>query len=334
MSKRQHFAQDTWLDPEEYAYPSGSLRQSRRKFKAVMNATAKEYVTGVAGIPATYSTIPARGKFHGRTVHGYLSIGSEWGTAAGVLIFHIPTPKLRLGYGENPGAGGAKMPQLFTYEDAAELLGNRDERDLGANTVIYRERGDGSIRIRLYATDIITWYLEGGICLRTGGHNTVTTRGRMNAILSPFIRVSSRGGRAVAVTHGVTIPFEDGKAEISDRDITGREYGENPFMQRQVFQNDGWEIEFDGGESVASPDFNAPDIDELRKIIGTNRKVHIGDAYGRVEAVTYLPKNTWWGRLSAPGYLDATEYVYGNTRREVEEMLSDLYGDDGEENDE
>lgn len=204
-SQRQHFAQDTWLDPEEYAYPAGSLRQSRRKFKAMMNAgvKGKDYVTGVAGIPDTYSTIPARGKFHGRTVHGYLSVGGPWGTAEGVLVFNIPETKRK-----------------------------------------------------------------------------------------------------------------------------------NPHMERQVFQGDGWEIQLDGGESFASPEFNAPDVDELRNLIGTNRKVTIGDGlYGRVESVVYLDNKTWWGRLSAPGYLDATPWSYGTTRQEVERELDDLYGEEEEGDD-
>jgi len=108
----------------------------------------------------------------------------------------------------------------------------------------------------------------------------------------------------------------------------------NPHMERQVFQNDGWVIETEAGD-FASPDFDASDVDDLRATIGTSQKVMLGDSiYGRVENVTYLPKKTWWGRLSAPGYLDATDYVYGKTEKEVEQQLDDLYGEEEEEDEE
>lgn len=108
----------------------------------------------------------------------------------------------------------------------------------------------------------------------------------------------------------------------------------NPHMERQVFQNDGWVIETDAGD-FASPDFDAADVDDIRSAIGTNRKVMLGDSvYGRVENVTYLPKKTWWGRLSAPGYLDATDYVYGDSERDVNQQLDDLYGEEEESEEE
>jgi len=104
----------------------------------------------------------------------------------------------------------------------------------------------------------------------------------------------------------------------------------NPHMERQVFQNDGWVIETDDGD-FASPDFNAPDVDELRAMVGSRQRVTVGELYGRVEAVHYLPKKTWWGRLSAPGYLDATPYVYGKSRQEVEGELDNLYGEEDDD---
>ncbi len=105
-------------------------------------------------------------------------------------------------------------------------------------------------------------------------------------------------------------------------------------MQRQVHQGDGWVIETDGGD-FASPDFNAPDVDEYEKLIGSNKKVSLGEGvYGRVLSVTYLNNKTWWGRYSAPGYMDATDWVYGRSRREVEEELDNLYGDMDEEEEE
>lgn len=105
MSGRQTFEQQTWIDPEEYAYPAGSIRQSRRKFRALLTANkltgeghrekletryVGRYVSGTAGIPDTYFTIPARCKDKGRTLSGYLSVDSS-----GALIFSVPSRKVQ-----------------------------------------------------------------------------------------------------------------------------------------------------------------------------------------------------------------------------------------------
>lgn len=95
----------------------------------------------------------------------------------------------------------------------------------------------------------------------------------------------------------------------------------NPHMEKQIFQNDGWVIGLDTGYSLASPEFDAPDVDEYRDAMQSGKQVWLGEDRGRVVEVTYLPKRTWWGRYSAPGYLDATEWVYGTSRREVERQL-------------
>lgn len=61
----------TWIDPEEYAYPEGSLRQSRRR--GLVKYPDGKLRTVVLGVPDTFFTIPARGKAHGRTFSGYVS---------------------------------------------------------------------------------------------------------------------------------------------------------------------------------------------------------------------------------------------------------------------
>ncbi len=38
-------------------------------------------------------------------------------------------------------------------------------------------------------------------------------------------------------------------------------------------------------------------------------------------------RDGWVGRMSAPGYMDCTEWVYGETKELVDGMLDDLYGD-------
>lgn len=120
-------------------------------------------------------------------------------------------------YEDNPGA---KMPQAFTYDDAERLYGvtvnarrtrasDGDLVPLGANTYISRlPQDENSVNITLYSTDIISWYPDGRIVLRTGGHNTVTTANRINAFLSPFITVFRKRGQMFArLRSGEELPF-------------------------------------------------------------------------------------------------------------------------------
>lgn len=62
----------TWMDPEERAYPSGALRNSNRRFRAICpDGKAR---TGICGVADTYSTVPARMKAYGKTVSGFLTV--------------------------------------------------------------------------------------------------------------------------------------------------------------------------------------------------------------------------------------------------------------------
>ena len=77
---RNESREGTWLDPEELAYPSGSLRQSRRHFMA--KCPDGKSRGGVCGIPDTYFSIPARMKVNGKTISGYVSSDD------GALVFN------------------------------------------------------------------------------------------------------------------------------------------------------------------------------------------------------------------------------------------------------
>lgn len=74
MNKRLEYG-ETWIDPEEYAYPAGSLRQSRRHFAA--RCPDGKIRRGVCGIPDTFFSIPARLKASGKTVAGFVSIDTD-----------------------------------------------------------------------------------------------------------------------------------------------------------------------------------------------------------------------------------------------------------------
>lgn len=62
---------ETRMDPEELAYPAGSLRQSRRYGKALCSDGVVRSVK--LGIADTFSTVPARCTIKGKTVSGYIS---------------------------------------------------------------------------------------------------------------------------------------------------------------------------------------------------------------------------------------------------------------------
>lgn len=95
------------------------------------------------------------------------------------------------------------------------------------------------------------------------------------------------------------------------------------FMEMDVFKGDGWIARTDNGD-VCIPDWNAPDVDALRGKIG--EKVWIGELCGTLERIDYV-KSAWWGRYTAPGYLDCTEWNMDTNRRRLEKTLRDYYGD-------
>ena len=65
----------TFLDPEEYAYPDGSLRQSHRHFAALCEDG--EVRRGICGIPDTCFSIPAHVKSYGKTISGYVAANRD-----------------------------------------------------------------------------------------------------------------------------------------------------------------------------------------------------------------------------------------------------------------
>lgn len=99
-------------------------------------------------------------------------------------------------------------------------------------------------------------------------------------------------------------------------------------MELQIYKGDGWIAETDDGDVVLY-DWNAPDVDELRKQIG--KKVFLGDIYGVLRSVKYV--KGYFGRYSASGYLDATDWWYGKNKRQLEKELRNSYGSDDDGSD-
>ena len=72
----------TWIDPEEYAYPSGTLRQSTRRG---MVRCADGIIRKVLlSVPDTFFSIPARVYAYGKTIAGFVTCDSE----SGEYLFH------------------------------------------------------------------------------------------------------------------------------------------------------------------------------------------------------------------------------------------------------
>lgn len=65
----------TRIDPEELAYPAGSLRQSRRRGHVLFDDGIVRPV--LLGIPDTFFTIPAAARISGKYAGGYVSVDSD-----------------------------------------------------------------------------------------------------------------------------------------------------------------------------------------------------------------------------------------------------------------
>ncbi len=104
-------------------------------------------------------------------------------------------------------------PHLYSYADAASLLGNRAERTIGYNTYLERDRWEsGTIHVRLHATNIVTFYKHtDSVRVNTGGWETVTTRERMNRYLPEGFRVfNEKRVMYMGLPSGTREPFQDG----------------------------------------------------------------------------------------------------------------------------
>lgn len=89
------------------------------------------------------------------------------------------------------------------------------------------------------------------------------------------------------------------------------------FMEKQVFESDGFEVETDQATYFfPTTEFSSDSVAEDFK-----------DAVeGEVLAVQ--SRHGWFGRYSAPGYLDATEWVFAPDKETCEDELERLYGSD------
>lgn len=71
------------------------------------------------------------------------------------------------------------------YEARLEQLRGRRKRKLEARNTYLVLDPDGDIAIQYYNTEIVTYYVDGSVCVTTGGWPTDSTRQRLNDIALP-----------------------------------------------------------------------------------------------------------------------------------------------------
>lgn len=169
---------------------------------------------------------------------------------------------------------GAKVPQVFSYEDAVEVLERAPKRTgrIGHNTVVGKYE-DGSIFFMLYNTPIVVYHPDGRIVLNSGGHRTVTTKARMNSLLPPTIRVfqerrewgvnTRRAGaesweHVVAYRDGMTLQRNDRGSWIV------MDYGEGASHRRSYLDTEGREHPLRLNPRKGRRELSVPEKHQLR----------------------------------------------------------------------
>ena len=107
-------------------------------------------------------------------------------------------------------------PTPTSYAEAAEVLAGEGERQIANNTWLGRYDDDDVIAIQLHDVDLVTFHRDGTATYRSGGHNTMTTRGRLNRYAPPgvvFYKDRSLGGR-------ITVQTPDGRVQPLGPGIT------------------------------------------------------------------------------------------------------------------
>lgn len=99
-------------------------------------------------------------------------------------------------------------PPFSDYKSADRFLNGKEQKRVSANSILERVHVDNlsmpRIALRLYNTQIVTYYQDGGIEINTGGFNTSTTKRYING--------------AQNIAH---VKTEKGKLCIMDRFIHG-----------------------------------------------------------------------------------------------------------------
>lgn len=106
------------------------------------------------------------------------------------------------------------------------------------------------------------------------------------------------------------------------------------FMQKQVYFGGYFSIDTNIGTEIVPADVIQGAIDGITQP-GALFSVELfydyleGKPEDEEELVEY--KQGWLGRMSAPGYLDCTDWSVYSSEEEANEELDNMYGDDNED---
>lgn len=108
------------------------------------------------------------------------------------------------------------------------------------------------------------------------------------------------------------------------------------FMQPSITRKLDW-VELDGTHGstfVSLEDVGKYETDSEDEDANAEAELAHYAAYyeGKIESINYV--SGFGARLSAPGYMDCTDWTVFSTRQEAEQYLVDTYGDDIDTNDE
>ena len=112
------------------------------------------------------------------------------------------------------------------------------------------------------------------------------------------------------------------------------------FMERQITGKIQW-VEMDGNDGITFiPAADVPEILEALAIEDDEDRENAleeacGDYYSgtRLDAASVTTREGYGARLIAPGYMDRTEWTVYDTEQEAEDGLTEMYGDEDEDED-
>lgn len=114
-----------------------------------------------------------------------------------------------------------------------------------------------------------------------------------------------------------------------------------PFMEKQITGKQTW-IELDGNAGVTALPVDvltkeeyqiAESVDGDGNAESEDLTAHFGEYYEGTKVYTVTVREGYGARLSAPGYMDCTEWAVFDTEEEAREYLEENYPDDEEDSD-
>ena len=99
------------------------------------------------------------------------------------------------------------------------------------------------------------------------------------------------------------------------------------FMQPQIYRDSFFRVETSIGTEIVPSDVIGRTVGTAAEAFSNYCEGTINDPDECVEC-----EHGWLARLSAPGYMDCTDWTAHKTEQEAREYLDEMYGDDdGEE---